>query len=133
MTKLTQINRRDLKHVSDVFLKEVQARAAELGLTASYGGGQYGGSRGTIKIDISLIDTGDGKSGNQTEFEQVASWNGVDKGAFGKTFMFKRDSYTLDRGHPNSPKYCFGATRSDGTSFKFPAAVIKKHFPSKAA
>ncbi len=128
------IDRPTLRSVTEQFVTELNDLADRLGVDIEGGGGVYGGSTGTIKINLSVRDTGMGKSGAQKEFETYAAMHGIDPDCFGKSFVYDNrkpwEKYTVCKAFPSSPKYRFGAKSSDGRIFKFTPSVLKKHFPA---
>lgn len=132
------IDRATLGTVTQQFVSELKDLADRLGIDIASGGGQYGGTTGTIKINLSVRDTGMGKSGAQQEFEHYARSYGIDPAAFGKDFAYDArkpwEIYKVSGVNPGSPKYRFSGTRnSDGRSFKFTPECLRKHFPAPKA
>lgn len=127
-------DRPTLRNVTDQFMSELKGLADKLGVDIESGGGTYGGLTGVIKINLSVRDTGAGKSGEQGVFETYAAMHGIALDAFGKTFVFDKrkpwETYEVCKAFPSSPKYRFGAKSADGRVFKFTPELLREHFPA---
>jgi hypothetical protein len=103
------------------------------GLDVSAGGGVFGYTSGTIKIEVKVRETVAGISGAQAEFEREATFYGIDKSAFGKTFRNGNSVFKVSGANPGRSKYRFRAERSDGEVRLFAPETLQRHFPAKAA
>lgn len=125
--KITSIERNTLTMLST----EVEAALKDLGdkygIDLRYNGGNYGGSTGMIKVNLSVRDTGTGQSGDQAMFNAYASFVGISKEAFGKNFTYKGDTFKITGLRPNAPTYPIRAERiRDGKTYCFPVSVAAK-------
>jgi len=130
---ITVIDRRAHQILAEEAVRELKAWGDKHGLDVSQMGGTYGHTSGTIKIDIKVRETAAGISGAQAEFEREASFYGIDKSAFGKSFRSGNFMFKIVGANPGRSKYRFRCERSDGQIRLFEPMTLKSHFPLKAA
>lgn len=127
---IQNINRQTLGEISDQLLAAMADTADALGLEVKRTKGTYGGHTGSLKFEIGVKDTGEGKSAAQAEFETWAQLSGIDPEAFGKNLLFQNKRYKLCGAYPSSPKYRFaGKCQLTGKTFKFTADAVRLQFP----
>jgi hypothetical protein len=98
----------------------------------SMGGARYGESNATFKIEAS-DKAADGTVLNKTveAFKHDAKYYGLDADDFGKTFVFRRETFKISGLKPRSTRFPILATRTDGKTFKFPAGDVCRYLGKK--
>lgn len=124
--KITKFGRPEHAIVSAAILAALTSVEQELGVKFGVSGGEIGSSKGVIKVSVNVQDTGNGKSGAQTEWEALCQTYGLLPSWFGQTFYVDGTQYRITGLNLNAPKYAVAAERvSDSRSMKFTPAGIK--------
>lgn len=133
--KITNFGSAEHRLLSAAIQKAISDVADEFGVDIRVGGGNVGSTKGMIKVEVAVRDTGTGKSAAQVEFEAYCHWYGLAKEDFGRTFISNRDLFRVSGVLPRGQRFTISADRvSDGRRFKFTADTVKRSLtPLKAA
>ncbi len=125
MGKVREFNKVSAVLVRDEIKKTLRELAEELGLFISTGHGTFSPSELTLRLNISLQEGFDGKTGKQAEFERHAFAFGLKDNMFGRKFAFGGEIFTVSGIRPRARKNPVLATNSRGKEFIFPVDVVK--------
>lgn len=125
MGKIREFNKVSAVLVRDEVKKTLRELAEQLGLFISTGSGTFSSSELTIRLNISLQEGFDGKSGAQAEFERHAFAFGLKDNMFGKKFTYGGEIFTISGIRPRATKNPVLGTNSKGKEFIFPVDFIK--------
>lgn len=125
MGKIREFNKVSAVLIRDEVKKTLQELAEELGLFINTGSGTFSPSEFTIRLNISLQEGFDGKSGAQAEFERHSFGFGLKDKWFGKKFSYGGEIFTISGIRPKATKNPVLATNSKGKEFIFPVDIVK--------
>lgn len=133
MATLTRTNAAEI-------LKRLAATLGELskefGVSVKIESPKFDGLTLKGQLTMASVDaSGKARSREIEDFDRWASHFGLASGDFGRSFVFRRSTYTISGINPNAPKFCVNAKRHDGKEFRFPAPLVKNLLPfaSRAA
>lgn len=131
--KISTIDRASHKVIAQRITETLKDLGKELGVTLESSGGQFGGTTGMVKIQVSVeaVGTGPGAlSGIETEYRRHMDYMRLNPDSFGQTFFSQGVGYRVSGINPNAPKYPIQANRiHDGVTFRFPSSIISSKFP----
>lgn len=119
-----------LKTIGNDIQAAIDSVAAKHGVTITYNGGKYSnGADGTVHMKVVSNSTA-AQTAMKTKFGQSCGWYGISPDAYGKTFVYKYDTYTVVGINNNAPKYPIQCEGPDGRITRFPSPMVSKHFPA---
>lgn len=131
--KITSMDRRSLQLTTDRVLAAIKTLESELGVKFSYKGGTYG-TEGMIKLGIEVVDTGNGKSSGQLQYERYCAMWGMKPEWFGASFWENGTQYRLVGMNPGSPKYRLSIERvHDRKTFKATVEMVRRGMEKEVA
>jgi hypothetical protein len=134
MTKIATFGRNEHALVSNRVIAALKALETELGVKFDTSGGQVGTAGGYIKLEVKVLDSGNGKSGAQVEYERNAWVLGLKDEWFGKPFYMSGVEYKIVGINVGSPKYGLMIERlRDGKQFKATVAGVKSGLEAAVA
>lgn len=124
--KLTEISRGDLHLLGQTFADALKDVGDTFGIKIEPYGGKYGGPSGEVRLKVTIVDPADPEKIDRNMFEAYASWFGLDKTDFNRTFVSGGVQYRIKSLKPGAAKYPVIAERvRDGKRFKFPQSTVK--------
>lgn len=124
---ITRFNKHNLGELREVIETALATASEETGLDIQLGRCRFSSDTATFKLEVKTVDE-DGKAfdENAANFKVFAEDFGLSPNDLGKTFVSSRVEYTISGLKPRNRKYPVIATRGDGKTFKFHAALVKR-------
>ena len=125
MGKIREFNKFSAVMIRTDITKELQAIGEKLGVFIELGSGTFTPTELGMRLNITLREGYDGKSGRQTQYERNAFMFGLPDKSFGKSFSYGGKYYKITGIRPKARKNPVLATDSSGKEFIFPADIVK--------
>jgi len=122
-----EINKSELRIIRRKIDEALATIGTEHNITIkTTGGTSYTTNSFRMKIEGATINE-DGVSDKQVEnFEKYATLLGLTPADLGKTFTYKKSTYTITGLKASNPTYPVQAVNQNGKQYKFPADAVKR-------
>ena len=125
MGKIREFNKISAGMIRDDIKKELQDIGEKLGVFIETGSGSFTSTELGMRLNVTLREGYDGKSGKQAAFERNAFGFGLKDDMFGKKFSYGNEIFTISGIRPKARKKPVLATNSKGKEFIFPVDIVK--------
>ncbi len=125
MGKIREFNKISAVMIRDEIKKELQNVGEKLGVFIETGSGSFTPTELGMRLNITLREGYDGKTGKQAQFERHAFMFGLKDSFFGRKFTFGGEIFTISGIKPKARKNPILATNSKGKEFIFPVDIVK--------
>lgn len=125
MGKIREFNKITAGMIRDDIKKELQDIGEKLGVFIEIGSGSFSPTEFGMRLNITLREGYDGKSGQQTQYERNAFMFDLPDKSFGKKFSYGGEIYTITGIRPKARKNPVLAVNSKGIEFIFPVDIVK--------
>lgn len=120
--KIERFDRPTLRRFRSTLEAKLAEIEEEFGVTMNIGSIRFSDTDFTARLSCGL---GNADEAAQREWDQNCFFFGLKSDDFGRTFTDRGTPFTVTGIKPKSRKYPVLATNSNGTTYKFPASVLK--------
>jgi hypothetical protein len=118
------LTRQEVARMSKIATEAVRAALAGEGLQVDGAGARFDDASATLKIRVALPPSSDAR--RAAFVEQARLWR-VDPGAFGKTFVARGDTYTIEGLNFRARRFPVEARNArDGRVYRFTTRVLDR-------